>query len=116
MLEKNYTVTNNTNSDDKTVNDNSQLNIEHVTDETDNLAEEDENVESEIEQNQTTDQDNSKVIETVDNEKVIEKVPTTDKLVHPKVKTHILYKLNNDDNWRKGYVHSRAGKVHGKYD
>ena len=43
-------------------------------------------------------------------------MPTTDKLVHPKVKTHILYKLNKDDNWRKGYVHSRAGKVHGKYD
>jgi transposase InsO family protein len=111
--------TNNTNSDSTNVNqDDSQLDIEeeHVTNElvTDNITEE--MVESETEQNKTSEKENEGNIETEDTEKGIEKVPITDKVVHPKVKTHILYKLNNDENWRKGYVHSRAGKIHGKYE
>ena len=51
-------------------------------------------------------------------ETLIEQCENTHKnaRLHPKVKTHILYKLNDDADWKKGFVHSRAGKVGGKYE
>ena len=33
--------------------------------------------------------------------------------VYPKVKTNILFKHGNSDEWKKGYIHSRAGKATG---
>ena len=32
------------------------------------------------------------------------------KTLNPKVKTQIMYKLKNEEAWKKGFVHSRAGK------
>ena len=46
----------------------------------------------------------------------IQKEQQVIKPVHPKVKTSILYKTGNSDSWLRGYVHSRAGKVKGKYE
>ena len=48
--------------------------------------------------------------------KQIENPKQSNKLVHPKVKTHILYKVGNDENWMRGFVYSRAGKINGKYE
>ena len=109
--------TNYTNSDSINVNrDDSQLNIEHVTDDFVTDCTTEEIIESEMEQNQITEEECLKDIDTADTDNVIKKLSTTDKTVHPKVRTYIRYKLNNDENWRKGYVHSRAGKLHGKYE
>ena len=33
--------------------------------------------------------------------------------VFPKVNTNIMYRLNKSEEWRKGFVHSRAGKIGG---
>ena len=46
----------------------------------------------------------------------ITKTKEPEKLLHPKIKTHIMYKLKDEEDWKKGFVHSRAGKKHGKYD
>ena len=61
---------------------------------------------------------NNELLETheINETKDIDSPPKNSKLVHPKVKTHILYKVGNDEIWIRGFVHSRAGKLNGKYE
>ena len=40
---------------------------------------------------------------------------TEPKVLLPPIKTRIAYKLNNSEDLREGFVHSRAGKAKGKY-
>ena len=68
------------------------------------------------ENNRTSPESSTESIANGTPETISNKSQTPGNLAHPKVKTKIMYKLKDEDSWKKGFVHSRAGKRHGKYE